>query len=229
MSARHSPEFTMLEWSMSYSNYCDSATLVEQMVSHLAMTVIGTMKVTFRGTTINLETPWRRISLRDAIKERTGLDIFDASEELIAQVPANGSDRGSWSDAVHHLYATEVEPHLSQPSIIYDFPLDTHPCAKRHPTAARFAQCFDVVLGGLEIASGGTEINDPDEQRRRFVEQNEVVNDSRELHLSDRDYVAALGYGAPPSSGAGVGIDRLLMVLLGVDSISEVTLFSPLG
>lgn len=226
MSPRHSPEFTMLEWSMAYSDYRDSARFVELMVSHVAKKVLGTTRVTFRGSTIDLDAPWRRISFRDAVKEHTGLDAFEALDSTTSwQSPAEPSHR-SRSDAVHHLYSTEVEPHLLRPSIVFDFPHDTHPCARRHPTIDGAAECFDVVVGGLEIASGGTEISDPEEQQRRFDEQRNATS-HEQLCSAELEYLTALEYGAPPSSGAGVGIDRLLMVLLGLSDILDVNLFSP--
>jgi lysyl-tRNA synthetase, class II len=229
MSARHSPEFTMLEWSMAYSNYLDAASLIESLVRHLAATVLKAPEVTYRDARINFDAPWRRISLRDAIKEHTGSDILDARAMRSADGRLCQPGDKSWSDAVRRLYAAEVEPRLIQPSIVYDFPLETHPCAKRHSRIPRLAECFDVVVGGLEIASGGTEGNDPDEQRWRFAHQHDASSDTGDLSHGDRGYIKALEYGAPPSSGAGVGVDRLLMALLGVEDIADVSLFPPLG
>ena len=226
ISARHNPEFTMLEWSMAYSDYLDSASLLEQLVADVTQSVLGGTRVTYRGTVIDLGRPWQRTTLSDAVETSTGLDIFAAtSEQLLEVLPSAPAGTASWSDAVRALYAKRVEPRLIQPTIVVDFPADTHPCMKRSTLNAQLGEGFDVVLGGMEIASGGTELCDPDEQWLRFVEHGGSTN-GREPHPKDREYVSALEYGAPPSSGAGLGIDRLLMILLDLDTIQETTIFS---
>jgi lysyl-tRNA synthetase class 2 len=236
MSIKHSPEFTLLEWSMAYSDHCDSAALIEQLVSDLARSVLGDPTATRAGHTIDLERPWRRVTLREAIEEAVGLDILAADlDDLTAALPAtskNGqgdaTETDAWSDAVHLLYSRCVEANLVQPTIVYDFPLSTNPCMKRHSSGeSRVGESFDIVIGGVEIASGGSEVNDPDEQWERFVEQR--GGNGREPAAHEREYVAALSFGAPPSSGAGLGIDRLMMLLLGCDSIGDVTLFPTLS
>jgi lysyl-tRNA synthetase, class II len=236
MSIKHSPEFTLLEWSLAYSDYRDSAALIEQLVSDLARSVLDDPTVTRAGHTIDLERPWRRVTLREAIEEAVGLDILAADvDDLTAALPAtseNGqgdaTEADAWSDAVHLLYSRYVEANLVQPTIVYDFPLSTNPCMKRHPSGeSGVGESFDIVIGGVEIASGGSEVNDPDEQWERFVEQRGGNGCEPEAH--DREYVAAMSYGAPPSSGAGLGIDRVMMLLLGGDSIADVTLFPTLA
>ena len=229
MSRRHSPEFTMLEWSMAYSDYHDAAAFTEQLVAYIAERALGSLKISHGELVLSLIPPWRRVTLRDAIKETTSLDIFAASpRELLDAVPIELTSSVSWSDAVRTLYGRCVEPHLAQPTIVYDFPLDTHPCLRQHSTQIELGESFDVVIGGVEVGSGGTEINDPDEQWDRFIEQRNAGSgqtDGHEPHPNDREYVTALRYGAPPSSGVGIGIDRLLMVLLDTDSIQKVVAF----
>jgi lysyl-tRNA synthetase class 2 len=230
MSRRHSPEFTMLEWSMAYSDYQDAATLTEELVTHVAKQVLGDLRITYDGIPIDLKTPWRRVTLQEAIKDRTGLDILGSNpKELLAALGATPTRDCSWTDAVYKLYGTCVEPYLGQPTIVCDFPLDAHPCLRQHSTRWQLGESFDVVVGGLEIGSGGTELSDPDEQRLRFIEQRSDRADGHEPHPNDREYVAALEYGAPPSAGVGIGIDRLLMVLLDIDPIGEATLFATTG
>lgn len=225
ISRRHSPEFTMLEWYMAYSDYRDIATAAEQLVTQVANRVLGRLRVTYKGNVIDLEPPWRRLTFGEAIKERTGLDVFAASESelsaALSESPASGS---SWADVVLKIYGSRVEPYLIQPTIVYDCPLDVHPCMKRHADRSQLVESFDVVLGGVEISSGGTALTDPDEQWQRFEAQRGGLNGT-DPHPSDQELVAALQYGAPPAAGAGMGIDRLLMVLLDSDSIRDVTLF----
>ncbi len=223
ISPKHSPEFTMIEWSMTYCDYRDAAALMERLVADVAGQVWRTLQFSYRGMPISLARPWRQLTFQDAIGEATGLDIFAASpSELMAAAPSTDD---SWTGAVHAIYTKHVEPHLIQPTIVRDFPLDTHPCLKQHATRAQLGESFDVVIGGVEVGSGGTELNDPDEQWARFVAQRSERTTGSAPHPQDQEYVTALQYGAPPSAGAGIGIDRLLMVLLNTDSIRDVMLF----
>lgn len=224
ISRRHNPEFTMLEWSMAFGDYSDAADYMEQLISHITLRALGTSEITYRGTPINLARPWRRMTLREAIEDSTGIDIYSAREEdLAAALPAGAAADCTWADAVQRIYGQCVEPHLSQPTIVFDFPLATHPCMKEHASRPELAQSFDIVIGGVEVGSGGTAITDPAEQSLRFVQQN-GQQDGQE-HANDREFIGALQYGAPPSAGAGIGIERLLMVLLDTDSIRDVMLF----
>jgi lysyl-tRNA synthetase class 2 len=238
MSPRHNPEFTVLEWSMAYGDYRDSAALAERLVADVAERVLGRSQVTYKDATIDLATPWRRITVRDAIKSAAGVDILTASRAELGRAATRAAKSAAslslaenddwWSDAVDVLYQKCVEPHLTQPTIVLDFPLAAHPCTKPHTEHGdRLAESFDIVLGGVELASGGTEVNDPDEQLRRFVAQSGGRNGAD--HDSDAEYMAAMAYGAPPSAGGGIGIDRLMMILLDCEAISEATIFSTEG
>lgn len=228
VSAVHSPEFTMLEWSMAYSTYRDAATMTEQIVVDAAKQVLGCLRVMHNGNTIDLDGPWRRTSLRDVISDTLGLDIFsDTREELLAALPNSAVSDMSWSRIINKLYSTYVEPNLIQPTIVFDFPLEIHPCLKQSPANSRLGESFDVAIGGMEIGTGGTEVTDPHEQWRRFVEQSQSQGPDaeHEPHPNDQEYVTALEFCAPPSSGVGIGIERLLMVLLNRESIHEVSSF----
>jgi lysyl-tRNA synthetase, class II len=226
ISRKHSPEFAMLEWSMAYCEYHAAAELIEGLVAYAVERAVGSLHVTYNGMPINLETPWRRVTLQDAIQERTGVDIFECDhDEIVAALPGSPPASISWSDAVLGLYGDCVEPSLIQPTIVYDFPLETHPCMKRHPVRPQAGESFDIVIGGVEICSGGTGLNNPDEQWERFVAQRGDAEGQQEPHPHDREYVAALEYGMPPVAGGGLGLDRLLMVLLDRESILDVILF----
>lgn len=226
ISPRHSPEFTMLEWSMAYSNYENAASMVESIVVHAAKQVLGSTQIDFAGQRIDLEPPWRRISLREAVQNQTNLDIVTAPEERLGE--GLSEQTISWADAVQRLYADQIESNLIQPTIVFDFPLDMHPCQAVSASDERLGESFDIVIGGMEIASGGTELNDPEEQLRRFVEQRSRRSEEEIIEPlpADQQYVNALLFGAPPSSGAGIGIDRLMMILLNHCAIAEVMPFS---
>lgn len=223
ISRKHSPEFTLLEWSMAYSDYRDSADLAEEMVAHIVKEVLGRSTVKRDGHRVDLARPWRRVTLQQVILTTTGKDIMrcDAAELK----PGGAAPGTSWGDAVRALYSDVVEPRLLEPTIVFDFPLDTHPCQRQSGNTPSLSESFDVVIGGVEVGSGGTEIADPDEQRDRFVGQRKSRGDQSEPHPNDQAYVNALRYGAPPSSGMGIGIDRLIMVLLEAASIHHVRPF----
>ena len=167
------------------------------------------------------------MTLRDAIREYTGIDIFVAGAQSspIATWPELAPADADWAQAVHKLYDEHVEPNLLQPTIVFDFPFDVHPCAVQHAARPELARCFDIVMCGIEIGSGGEDVTDPDEQLRRFAEQPGKAPGGPDAHPSDHDYVEALQYGAPPASGAGIGIDRLLMVLFDSDGIHSTAAF----
>lgn len=224
VSPMHSPEFAMLEWAMSYSDCHDAANFAERLIVAAATRVLDRLHIQRGGTAIDLSPPWRRVTLQQTLLESIGLNILSASrEEMAAALPAHQGHIRSWCDAVQLLYRTHVESRLIQPTIIYDFPLDAHPCVIQHRTQPRLGRHFDIVIGGVEIGSGGEDITDPDEQLRRFTAQRLARGRQKdsEPHQSDLDYVDALRYGAPPASGAGIGIDRLLMVLLETRAVHE--------
>jgi lysyl-tRNA synthetase class 2 len=229
ISHRHSPEFTMLEWSMSYTDYRDVMAFVEEMVAHVARRVLGTTQVEWRGRKLDLAPPWRRVSLRDAIVDATGIDILTADSERLGTVlgvRARGTD--DWGELVNGIYAKVIEPGLVEPTIVHDFPVVGLPFAKRHPVHRELTESFDVAIGGLELASGDTELNDPDEQWERLLAQDERKG-SEPAQPHDEGYVRALEYGAAPTAGCGVGIERLLMILTGEESIREVIPFPALS
>jgi lysyl-tRNA synthetase, class II len=227
-SPTHSQEFTMLEWTLSYSNYRDSAELLERLLRHIARHPSLSEPCSHSAALQLLALPWRHVSLRDLLYEQTQIDILGSLQELFDSVPVTRGTPHDWALAVDRLYTTEVEPRLERPTVVYDFPREIHPCARTHPADERLAQCFDLVIGGLELASGGTEISDPDEQTRRFLLQRDITP-SGDLLPSETDYVLALTYGAPPSSGVGLGIDRLMMCTLAARRLDDVRPFGPMG
>ncbi|HST33668.1 MAG TPA: amino acid--tRNA ligase-related protein [Solirubrobacteraceae bacterium] len=227
MSRRHSPEFTMLEWLVAYSDHEYAAKFTEGLVAHVANRALGGSLISVNETIVDLTPPWRRITLHDAIRDATGLDMFEASrDELLEAASLEPSCDVSWAEAVEKLYGSVVEPTLIEPTLVLYFPVELRPCVKQHSRTPRLGESFDVVLGGMEIGSGGTAIDDPDEQWARFEEQRRRKGAGDTPHPSDVDYVTTLQFGAPPAAGSGIGVERMLMVLLGVDSIRDVMPFS---
>jgi lysyl-tRNA synthetase class 2 len=228
VSFKHNPEFTMLEWYEAYADYDDAAARLENLVAHVAQEVNGTTKVERDGNEIDLAPPWRRMTLRDAVRERTGIDVLEhPTREALAE--AMGSEAGpkeGWAKLVDGLLSKEVEPHLIEPTLIIDYPVEMSPFAKRHRTDEGLVERFEAYVGGFEIANAFSELNDPDDQRRRFEEQaEELRRGDEEAQPYDEDYVEALEYGMPPTGGVGLGIDRLVMLLTGAKSLREVLLF----
>jgi lysyl-tRNA synthetase, class II len=228
-SYKHSPEFTMLEWMQSYADYTDVAAFTEEMVTDVARAVLGGTEIQWAGEKIDLAKPWRRVSMRDAIKEVTGLDIASADLPSLIELVANKvAPDATWAQAVHIIYSKLVEPTLIQPTLVFDFPVELFPITNRHATEPQLAEHFDAVIGGIELVSGDTELTDPDEQWERFVDQRKLKrsgDDEDMPHPHDTEYVRSLQHGLAPSASGGMGVDRLLMILTGHDSIREVVPF----
>jgi lysyl-tRNA synthetase, class II len=228
ISHKHNPEFTMLEWYEAYADYEDIAQELEQLVSEVAQEVLGTTTIERDGESIELAPPWRRVTLRDAIKERTGIDVLEhpTREELARAMDSEPSPEEGWGKLVDGLLSKEVEPNLIQPTFITDYPVELSPFAKRHRTDEGLVERWEAFVGGIEISNAFTELNDPDEQRRRFEQQREEIErGDEEAHPFDEAFVEALEQGMPPTGGAGLGIDRLVMILTGAKSLREVLLF----
>ncbi|HEY2141293.1 MAG TPA: lysine--tRNA ligase [Solirubrobacteraceae bacterium] len=232
ISHRHSPEFTILECMMSYADYLDVAVWCEELAETVALRTLGTTKVEqYDGRVIDLAKPWKRITLREAIEEAVGIDYLQASREELIEVLSDAVDpEQSWAKLAEAVYNKHVEPNLLQPTHVFDFPLDLFPICKRHSRDPRLAEHFDTVIRGMEVLSGDTELNDPLDQWDRFVKQRQQRpgDDGDQPHPHDEGYVRALEYGMAPTTGGGLGVDRLLMVLAGVESIREVVPFPTL-
>jgi lysyl-tRNA synthetase class 2 len=228
VSFKHNPEFTMLEWYEAYADYEDAAERLEQLVARVAEAVLGTTQVEREGETIELAPPWRRLTLREAIRERTGIDVLEhpTREALAAAMDSEASPEEGWGKLVDGLLSKEVEPRLIQPTFICDYPVEMSPFAKRHRSEEGLVERWEAYAGGFEIANAFTELNDPDDQRRRFEQQaEELRRGDEEAQPFDESYVEALEYGMPPTGGVGLGIDRLVMLLTGARSLREVVLF----
>ena len=231
ISHKHNPEFTMLEWYEAYADYTDAAQRLEELVAHVARTVLGTTTIERDGTEIDLAPPWRRVSLEQAILERTGIDLAKrpSREELAAAMASEADAAEGWGKLVDGLLSKLVEPELRQPTFVLDYPVELSPFAKRHRSKPALVERWEAFVGGTEIANAFTELNDPDEQRRRFEQQREELRrGDQETQPFDEAFLEALEYGMPPTAGVGLGIDRLVMILTGARSLREVLLFPAL-
>jgi lysyl-tRNA synthetase, class II len=228
ISHKHNPEFTMLEWYEAYADYEKTAHDLEHLVAGVADRVLGTLEIERDGVTIDLSPPWRRVTLREAISERAGIDIAEhpSREALAAAMGAELDSAEGWGKLVDGLLAKSVEPELIQPTFIFDYPVELSPFAKAHRSEPGQVERWEAFIGGIEIANSFTELNDPDEQRRRFEQQAaELERGDEEAQPFDEGFVEALEQGMPPTGGVGLGVDRLAMILTGAKSLREVVLF----
>jgi lysyl-tRNA synthetase class 2 len=233
VSTRHNPEFTMLESYEAYADYNDVMSMVEEMVYTVSQQVLGTSQVEFGGDAIDFKPPWQRLGLRQAIIKYGGIDFekYPDADSLRAEMIKlkmevdPQKDRGRLID---ELISTFVEPNLIQPTFLMDYPVEMSPLAKTKPEDSRLVERFEAFAGGMEIANAFTELNDPAEQRERFLRQQTERQAEGDAETIDEDYLLALEYGMPPTGGLGVGIDRLVMLLTNQQSIREVILFPQL-
>jgi lysyl-tRNA synthetase class 2 len=233
ISVEHNPEFTLLECYQAYSDYHDIMTLVEEMFVYVAKEVLGNTRLTRNGQIMDLGLPWQRLYLREAIKDHCGIDFKDYPDaaslrtrmtELGMDVdPTKGKGR-----LIEDLLSTFVEPHLIQPTFLLDYPVEMSPLAKRKRGDEQLVERFEGFVDGMEVANAFTELNDPLEQRERFHQQLEERIADEEAEIADEDFLQALEYGMPPTGGLGIGIDRLVMLLTGQQSIREVIFFPQL-
>ncbi|MBA3301616.1 MAG: lysine--tRNA ligase [Thermoleophilaceae bacterium] len=224
LSHKHNPEFTMLEWYEAYADYSVMAAELEELVSFVAS------EVSYSGP-LDFGAPWKRVTLTAAIKEGTGVDIAAARDRsaLLAAAAAAGISLppdDTWPALVDELLSKHVEPEIVNPTFILDYPKELSPFAKDHRSEEGLVERFECFAGGMEFANAFSELNDPDEQRARFEQQRTYGEEGdAEAQPYDEDFVTALEHGMPPTGGIGVGIDRLVMLLSGRESIREVVLF----
>lgn len=231
----HSPEFTMLESYEAYADYNGVMEMVEQMVSQVALKVLGATEITYGDKKVDLKAPWRRLSLRDAVLQYSGIDFVkhptaDGLRQQMREKNIEAEPGLNWAKLVDEIMKNCVRAKLIEPTFLIDYPLSMSPLAKTKPGEERVTERFQAfVAGELEIANAYTELNDPAEQRERFVEQlQDRPVEGEERWTIDEDFLTALEYGMPPTGGLGVGIDRLVMLLTNQQSIREVILFPQL-
>jgi lysyl-tRNA synthetase class 2 len=233
MDRLHNPEFTMLETYEAYVDYMDVLEMTQALVVSVVREVTGGLAVEARGRPVDLTPPWRRATFYDLVREHAGVELRGADEAALA---AELSRRGIEPDRtagrgrlIDQLFSTSVEPKLDAPIFILDFPIEMSPLAKPKRGDPELAERFELFVGGYELANAFSELNDPDDQRRRFEAQGVLrARGDEEAQSLDEDYLRALEYGLPPTGGLGLGIDRLTMLVTGARSIRDVILFPAL-
>jgi lysyl-tRNA synthetase, class II len=225
ISYKHQPEFTMLEWYEAYADYRDTMARIEDLVATVAQETVGSRRITFRGQDVDLAPPWRRLPLIAALEER---DLWTRDEdELRSRLEDRGVDTAadrSWAQLVDHALSHFVEPELREPTILHDYPVELSPFARTTDNDPTLTERFEYFVAGMELGNAFTELNDPEEQAERFALQAAEAGGEP----GDPDYVEALSYGMPPTGGIGLGIDRLVMLLTGRETIRDVILFPTL-
>ncbi|MFN8443602.1 MAG: lysine--tRNA ligase [Caldilineaceae bacterium] len=230
VSFKHNPEFTMLEFYEAYADYQDVMKRTEDVVAHVAKKLTGGYKLQWGGHEIDVTPPWTRITLRNAILDASDIDYeaFPDAEALSNEMKRNKIDHDPklpWGKLVDKLLSQFVEPNLIQPTFLIDYPRDVSPLSKGSPDDPRLVERFEGFMCGMEICNAFSEINDPQDQLQRFIDENYRAAQDEEAHPVDEDYIEALSYGMPPTGGFGMGIDRLTMLMTGKDTIREVILF----
>ena len=234
ISTRHNPEFTMLEFYQAYATYEDLMILTEEMFRDVAISVTGSAQIVYQGETIDFGKSWQRLPMLESLEKLAGADpsLFDSREKLLNFAESKGITFGAQSDdmgigkIMTKIFDVLVEPKLIQPTFITGYPIEVSPLSRRNSLKPEFADRFELFIAGREIANGFSELNDPEDQKNRFVEQlNHKEAGDETPHMIDEDYITALEYGMPPTAGEGIGIDRLAMLLTDSASIRDVILF----
>ena len=233
MDPKHNPEFTTVELYQAYADFHDMMDIAEGIISGAAKEILGTYEVEWMGEKIDLTPAWRRMTMVDAVKEYVGIDfgaITDDAEAVAAAkakgVELNEAAEPTWGNALYACFDQKVEEHLIQPTFITMYPVEVSPLTKRSPEDPRLTERFELFICHSELANAYSELNDPIDQRDRFmkqVEQRERGDD--ETEMLDEDFLNAMEYGMPPTGGMGIGVDRAVMLLTGADTIREVILF----
>ncbi len=231
VSFKHNPEFTQIEFYKAYIDYNGVMDLTERLVAFAAEQVTGSAQISYQGETIDLSPPWPRIRLRDAIMQHTGIDYMQHldAESLAKAIIALGDQikpGQTWGKLVDHLLGKWVEPKLTQPTFIIDYPRDISPFAKRVEYDDFHVERFEFFIAGMEMGNAFTELNDPRDQQQRFLDMQQLYGESQDESTPlDEDYLRAMRYGMPPNGGFGMGVDRLVMLLTDQRSIRDVLLY----
>ncbi|HBQ63678.1 MAG TPA: lysine--tRNA ligase [Clostridiales bacterium] len=231
ISIKHNPEFTAFELYEAYRDYNYMMDFVETLISTLAKKVLGTTTITYQGTPIELAAPWRRATTLQLVQEATGIDFdlietHEAARKAAQSIGVHIKPDATWGLVLNEVYEARVEHTLIQPTFVIDFPVEISPLTKKKVTDARLTERFEVIIGGREYGCAYSELNDPIDQKERFLDQaRRREAGDEEANMMDEDFVTALEYGMPPTGGLGIGIDRLVMLFADAYSIRDVLLF----
>lgn len=230
MDIKHNPEFTTIELYQAYADYNDMMDIVEEMFRYCAEKVLGTTKINYQGTELDLGVKWPRVTMTEIVKTHTGLDFDNMPlDELVTRAKAIGVElekNASWGKALYEVFDQKIEEKLIQPIFITDYPVEVSPLAKRKPSDKRLTERFEFFMVAREMGNAFSELNDPIDQRGRFEQQaKERAKGDEEAQMTDEDFVNALEHGLPPTGGLGIGIDRMVMIFTDNYSIRDVLLF----
>ncbi len=232
MDVKHNPEFTSMELYQAYTDYNGMMEITEQMISYVAEQICGTTTITYQDQEVELKAPWKRLTMVEAVKEYCNIDFdsFRLDDEKARQagkalgIEIKGDE--SWGDMLYKCFDEKVEEHLVQPTFIMDYPVEVSPLTKRKPDRPELTERFEFFITSREMGNAYSELNDPIDQRERFMHQMELrEKGDDEANMIDEDFLNALEYGMPPTGGLGIGIDRLVMLLTNSYSIRDVLLF----
>lgn len=231
ISTRHNPEFTMMELYQAYADYNDMMEICEDLICYLVQEIRGTLEIEYQDEKLNFSKPWKRITYLDAVKEYAGVDAakIDTVEQARKEADKLGLEPdkklSKWG-IINKIFEEKVESHLNQPIFIIDYPKELSPLAKQKPDNPELVERFEPYIAGREVGNAFSELNDPVEQRKRFEDQLEKrKKGDLEAHPMDMDFLTALEYGMPPTGGLGIGVDRIIMVLINTNSIRDTILF----
>ncbi len=231
LDTRHNPEFTLMELYQAYTDYHGMMDLTEEMFRHLAQTVNGSLQVTYGEHVMDLEKPFRRITMIDAVKEYAGVDFNEIADTAAAKAIAKEKhvefeEHHTKGDILNAFFETFVEEHLIQPTFVMDHPIEISPLTKKKPSDPNYVERFELFMNGWEMCNAYSELNDPIDQRERFEAQEKLLAlGDDEANTTDEDFLNALAVGMPPTGGIGYGIDRLVMILTNSPAIRDVLLF----
>ena len=230
MSVKHNPEFTTIELYQAYANVDDMMTLCENLFYHCAQKLYGTGKIQYQGTSVDLTPPWRRLTMLEAVKQYTGADFSSCTDtqamEIAKGIGLNTEKAKTRGELLYAAFEAFVEDKLVEPTFITGYPVEVSPLAKKSPTEPWLTERFELFITARELANAFSELNDPDDQRARFMAQaQQRAQGDAEAHMMDEDYLNALEYGMAPTGGMGIGIDRMVMLLTDSYSIRDVILF----
>ena len=231
MDTKHNPEFTLMELYQAYTDYHGMMDITEGLIKYVAQEVVGTLKINYQGVEIDLEKPFERITMLDAVKKYAGVDFekvetLEQARALAKEHHIEYEERHGKGDILNLFFETYVEEKLIQPTFLMDHPVDISPLTKRKPDKPDYTERFELFIVGREFANAYSELNDPIDQRKRFEHQEELrAQGDDEANMIDEDFLTALEYGMPPTGGMGMGIDRLVMFFTNASTIREVLLF----
>jgi lysyl-tRNA synthetase class 2 len=230
MDRTHNPEFTMMELYVPYKDYVWMMDFVEKLINHCCKSVFDTLEFTYEGHQINFKSPWNKISFVESIKDKTGVNVINATDNELKGLAKNlGVDISAAegrAKLIDEIFGAAIEPELIQPTFVVDYPLILSPLAKKHRSKEGLVERFEAFVAGRELCNAFSELNDPIDQRNRFEDQVRLIDaGDEEAHQIDEDFIRAMEYGFPPTAGIGIGIDRLVMLLTDKSSIRDVILF----